>query len=136
MPDTLMRIFISYAEPDSAFVERLKSDVGQQGFGSTVERQALPVGQRWRRALQAALDGCQVVLVVLSPEALASEEVQSEYSYAIEEGKVVIPLVYQPCKVPLPLRSLQRIDFHESYEQGLTALVQALQQVGRMATSI
>jgi len=51
---------------------------------------------------------------VLSPEAAASESVQSEYGYATDEGKLVIPLYYRPCKVPMELRGIQWIDFQHS----------------------
>ena len=101
MPDALTSIFISYAHADSPFVDRLEADLRQQGFAPCVDRHGLAGGHKWRRALQIALDRAQVVLVVLSPEAVASEYVQNEYGYASEEGKVLIPLYYHSCKVPL-----------------------------------
>jgi len=83
-------------------------------------------GQKWRREIEAAIDRSQVLLVVLSPDAVASESVQQEYAYASEEGKVVIPLYHRPCKVPLELRNIQWIDFQGSYEQGFASLMKAL----------
>jgi TIR domain/NB-ARC domain len=127
MPEELTSIFISYAHSDSDFVDRLEADLRtQEGLSIWVDRHGLAGGQKWRRALQDAIDRAQVLLVVLSPEAVASQYVQIEYGYASEEGKLIIPLYYRSCKVPLELRSIQWIDFEHSYEQGLAALVQAL----------
>jgi tetratricopeptide (TPR) repeat protein len=126
MPDELINVFISYSHSDNEFVDRLEADIRQRGYGTWMDRLGLAGGHKWRRELQGALDRSQVVLVVLSPEAAASEYVQSEYGYAFDEGKLVIPLYYRTCKVPMELRGIQWIDFQQSYEQGLEALVHAL----------
>jgi tetratricopeptide (TPR) repeat protein len=126
MPDELINVFISYSHSDNEFVDRLEADLRQEGYGTWMDRRGLDGGHKWRRELQNALDRSPVVLVVLSPEAAASEYVQSEYGYAFDEGKLVIPLYYRPCKVPMELRGIQWIDFQHSYEQGLEALVHAL----------
>jgi len=126
MSDPPPTIFISYAHTDSPFVDRLEADLRQQGFAPWVDRQRLAGGQRWRHELQEAVERAQVLLIVLSPEAVASTNVQIEYDYALEQGKVVIPLYYRPCNVPMELRAIQRIDFRESYEHGLAALLPAL----------
>src|SRR5690242_18660406 len=128
MPDTLISLFISYAHADSAFVDRLEADLHKQGFDPWVDRQRLKGGQRWRRTLQDAVKRAQVLLIVLSPDAVASENVQIEYDYMLELGKVVIPLYYRQCEVPMELRAIQWIDFRHSYEQGLAALVHVLHQ--------
>ena len=78
MPDAPGSIFISYAHADSAFAEQLEADLRQRGFDTWLDRRSLTVGQRWRRKLQQAMDRTQIVLVVLSPEALASDYVQAE----------------------------------------------------------
>src|SRR5438105_7131101 len=133
MPDTPISLFISYAHADSAFVDRLEADLQKQGFDPWVDRQRLKGGQRWRRALQDAVKRAQVLLIVLSPDAVASQNVQIEYDYVLELGKVVIPLYYRQCEVPMELRAIQWIDFRHSYEQGLVALLQALRRQQNMA---
>ena len=134
MPDTPINIFISYAHADSAFVDRIDTDLRQQGFATWVDRQRLAGGQRWRRELQVAVERTQVLLIVLSPDAVASDNVQIEYDYALAEHKVVIPLYYRQCNVPMELRAIQWIDFRHRYEQGFEALLDALhRQQGRAA---
>lgn len=126
MPDSPINIFISYAHNDMAFVDRLEADLRNQGFAIWVDRRSLQGGQQWHRELEEAIDRSQILLIVLSPEAVASDYVQSEYNYARDEGKVVIPLYYHPCKVPMDLRGIQWIDFQPGYEQGIAALIRAL----------
>src|SRR5215472_964271 len=139
MPDTPISLFISYSHADSAFVDQLEADLHQQGFETWVDRQRLAGGQRWRRELQEAVEGCQVLLIVLSPDAIASQNVQIEYAYALDLSKLVIPLYYRQCTVPMELRAIQWIDFRQSYDQGIQALVQALHrqenQVAPLAAS-
>jgi predicted ATPase len=134
MADAPHTIFISYAHADSPFVDRLEADLRTQGFDPWVDRQRLAGGQRWRRELQDAVERAQVLLIVLSPDAVASENVQIEYDYVLELGKVVIPIYYRQCDVPMELRAIQWIDFRQSYEQGLTALLQALHSQQERAT--
>jgi predicted ATPase/DNA-binding CsgD family transcriptional regulator len=126
MPDTPISIFISYSQADSAFIDRLEADLRKLGFDAWVDRQRLKGGQRWRRELQEAVKRAQMLLIVLSPDAVASKNVQIEYNYALELGSVVIPLYYRQCEVPMELRAIQWIDFRKSYEQGLAALVHVL----------
>jgi len=126
MPETPISLFISYAHADSPFVDRLEADLQQQGFDPWVDRQRLKGGQRWRRELQEAVKRAQVLLIVLSPDAIASENVQIEYDYVLELGNVVIPLYYRQCEVPMELRAIQWIDFRHSYEQGISALLDTL----------
>src|SRR5215470_5200499 len=135
MADTRISLFISYAHADRAFVDRLEADLQKQGFETWVDRQRLAGGQRWRRELQEAVEGAQVLLIVLSPEAIASQSVQIEYDYALDLGKLVIPLYYRQCTVPMELRAIQWIDFRHSYEQGIAALLQVLHRPQESATS-
>jgi hypothetical protein len=91
MPDELTSIFISYARADSPFVDQLEADPHRQGFAPWLDCRGLAGGQQWRRELQEAVDRCQVLLVVLSPDAVASPYVQIEYGWpglcVITEGR-------------------------------------------------
>jgi predicted ATPase len=128
MPETPISLFISYSHADSAFVDQLEADLRKLGFETWVDRQRLAGGQRWRRELQEAVEHAQALLIVLSPDAIASQNVQIEYDYALDVGKLVIPVYYRQCNVPMELHAIQWIDFRQSYEQGLAALVHALHQ--------
>ena len=127
MSDPPPTIFISYSQADSSFVDRLEADLDKQGFETWIDRHGLVGGQRWRRELQDAVERAQVMLLVLSPDAVASKNVQIEYNYALDLGKLVVPVYYRQCDVPMELRAIQWIDFRRSYEVGLEALLHSLQ---------
>ncbi len=135
MPDAPITLFISYSHADSSFVDRLEADLRKQGFDPWVDRERLVGGVRWRRELQEAVKRAQVLLIVLSPDAVASQNVQIEYEYVLDLGKVLIPIYYRQCDMPMELRAIQWIDFRHSYEEGINALVQALHRQQDQTTS-
>ena len=66
------------------------------------------------------------MLLILSPASANSRNVRNEISFALEEGKVIIPILYQDCTVPLQLRRIQHVDLRVDYDQGLIDLLKHL----------
>ena len=66
------------------------------------------------------------MIVVLSPKSVASNNVMDEVSYALEENKLVIPVLHKDCNIPFRLRRVQRIDFTADYDTGFSDLMRAL----------
>jgi|GEM_PF-3023668 len=124
------KTFFSYSRNDEAFVLRLAQDLRQAGIPIWFDQLDIPPGQRWDNEIQKALSTSNSLLVVLSPASVASENVMDEVSYALDQNKHVIPVLYQPCDVPLRIRRLQYIDFTANYEAGLTNLLRVLRQTG------
>ncbi len=121
-------IFISYVHEDSEFVDHLKESLASAGFEAWVDRSHLEGGQHFLRIIQEAIDRCALMLVVLSPDAVESDYVAGEYHYARQNKKVVIPLDYRICKVPMMLSILHIVDFRTiPYDQSVQLLVQAIQ---------
>ena len=116
------RVFLSYARVDADFALRLSRDLGSAGVEVWVDQLAIPLGVPWDKAVQEALESCSTVLVILSPEAVSSGQVMDEVSFALDEKRRTVPVLYRSCKLPLRLRRLQRIDFTSDYEVGLTRL--------------
>src|SRR5437660_7552558 len=85
MSDRPTTIFISYArnKSDTIFVDRLEADLRLQGLRTWVDRRELEGGQDWLDEIEKAIDSCQVLLVVLSDEAIDSHYVKMEYLYAL-----------------------------------------------------
>jgi hypothetical protein len=61
------------------------------------------------------------MLVMLSPAAVVSNNVRDEITFALEEGKTVIPVLYAKCDIPLRLRRLQYLGFKTDYEHRVQA---------------
>lgn len=123
MPGDPTSIFISYSRTDSSFVDRLEADLKARNFRTWVDRSKLEGGQNWLDMIQRAIDGCQVLLIVLSPEAVISDFVKMEYRWAQSQHKRVIPLQYRSCRVPMDLNGVQWVKFEDAYEQGLKDLL-------------
>ena len=116
MSDEKQKIFFSYAREDSDFVLKLAKELRAAGADLWLDQLDIPAGRRWDRAVEEALEASPCMLVVLSPEAVDSHNVMDEVSYALEEGKQVIPVLYRPCKIPFRLRRVQYVDITGDYE--------------------
>jgi len=118
--------FLSYAREDAEFVLRLAKDLRVGGAGVWVDQLDIAPGQRWDRAVEDALAKCLELVVILSPAAVESTNVMDEVSLALEDGKMVVPVLHSQCKVPFRLRRLQYVDLSLDYKAGLDRLLETL----------
>jgi hypothetical protein len=118
--------FVSYSRDDLEFVVRLAKDLKAKGAKVWMDRLDIRPGQRWEVEIESAVNGCSRLLVILSPAAIASRNVLAEAALALDEGKEVIPVLHQECKIPFRLRPLQYADFSTSYAVGLEELLAVL----------
>jgi len=104
-------VFICYSRKDEDFVLELAKNLKNQGVPVWLDQWDIPSGANWNRAIEAALNECTSLLLVLSPSSVESDDVQSEWLIALDEEKVVVPVLYRSCKIPFRLKSIQYIDF-------------------------
>ena len=135
MPIDPSTAFVSYSRDDSEFVIRLGKDLKAKGAKIWMDQLDILPGQRWEEEIEAAVGSCSRMLVVLSPAAVASKNVLAEAALAIDEGKQVVPVLYQDCKVPFRLRPFQYADFHTDYDSGFEELLVTLNAAPAAATS-
>lgn len=122
----LEKTFFSYSRNDSEFVLKLATDLRTAGNDIWLDQLDIVAGKRWDAEIEKALEGAETMMVVLSPTSVASNNVMDEVSYALEEGKRVIPILISDCEIPFRIKRLQRVDFRGDYEQALKKLVNAL----------
>jgi TPR repeat protein len=118
--------FFSYSREDSEFVLHVARDLKASGANVWLDQMDIVPGQRWDEAIERALAGCPRMLVVLSPASVHSTNVMDEVSFALEEGKTVIPILYRDCAIPFRLRRVQYIDLRHDYDHGLAELLKLL----------
>jgi hypothetical protein len=118
--------FISYSREDSEFALRLAEDLKAAGAAVWLDQLDIAPGARWARAVEEALAACPRMLVILSPSSASSTNVDDEVSFALEEKKAVIPVLYRACKIPFRLRPFQFVDFRSDYALGLKRLLLSL----------
>src|SRR5262245_35639256 len=107
MANESIRFFFSYAREDSGFVIKLAQELRKAGASLWLDQLDILGGQRWDEAIQAALESCPGMVAILSPSAVASQNFMDEVSYALEERKQIIPVLYQECRIPFRLRRVQ-----------------------------
>jgi hypothetical protein len=124
--------FVSYSRDDCAFVLRLAKDLKAMGAKVWMDKLDIRPGQTWADEIQHAVNRCSKMLIVLSPGAVASRNVQAEVGYAISEGKGIIPIFYRQCSIPFRLLPFQYADFRGDYSAGLQELVSSLNNETRI----
>ena len=124
MPAPKFKIFISYFSKDEEFTNRLAQLFREKDVTTWIDKD-LRAG-RWDDAIQRAMDESNCLLVVLSPDAVASQNVKDEYSYALDEGKKIIPVLYKTCSVPYRLRRFQHFSISADVETGINDIIEAI----------
>jgi hypothetical protein len=127
VPETNPAAFISYSREDSEFALRLAQDLKAAGAAVWIDQLDIAAGELWDNAIEQALIASPRMLLILSPGSARSNNVRNEISFALEQGKTVIPVLYQDCTVPLQLQRANRVDFRADYTHGLNYLLASLQ---------
>jgi len=122
------KIFVSYNRHDSEFALKLADDLVNQGINIWIDQRNISPGFRWDQELEKALSSSEVVLVILSPFSVASENVLDEVSFAIDAQKRIIPIIAKQCNIPLRLKRFQYIEFNLNYSGGLSRLIAELKK--------
>jgi uncharacterized protein YjbI with pentapeptide repeats len=93
--------FISYASEDHLFARRLYNDLKGAGVWCWFAPRSLRAGDNWRARIDQGIKECDKMLVILSPDALASEWVRYEVQVARQKERkqatlVIVPLCLHP----------------------------------------
>lgn len=127
------RVFLSHNSEDKPFVRRLAAALEGRGIRSWVDQAEMLPGDSLIGKIEAAIDDVDYVLVVLSPNSVQSEWVKREVRMAMQReiaGKkvVVIPVLYQDCRIPGFLRDKVFVDFRqeENFVPGVTEILRRL----------
>ncbi|MCH8614844.1 toll/interleukin-1 receptor domain-containing protein [Sphingomonas sp. SM33] len=112
--------FLSYARSDEHFALRFANDLRSLGASTWMDQLDLRPSQHWDRAIERAIRACSSVIVILSPRSVASENVADEIGLAIDCGKPVIPVMIEPCDLPLRITRMHLIDATRDYQAALT----------------
>lgn len=118
--------FISYSRNDSSFARQLTSELRNAGVDIWIDTRNIKAGRHWDQEVQDALDAAHVLILLLSPHSVISENVQDEVSYARSQDKEIIPILISPCKVPMRWARIHYIDFTQDYANALGELLLTL----------
>src|SRR5215472_6552421 len=88
MANPAYRVFLSHSGKDKDFVRELYRRLTRDGVSCFFDIESIGWGQNWVTALERALDECEFVVFVLSPDFCNSEwaEVERTSSIADDAG--------------------------------------------------
>lgn len=124
-------IFISYSRSDEPFARQLATSLSQMGADIWIDIEDIPAGMKWSRAIQQGLDTADLLIVIISPDSMASHNVEDEWQYYLDSRKPVLPVLLKPAKIHFQLNRLQYVDFNrQNYDTALYQLYQELRRKG------
>lgn len=124
----MARIFIAYSHHQ----RHLAKDLAELliGHGKAIFYDAkIKAGASWRQTIQRALDDATHVVVIWTPDAANSDEVEREVSYALAKGKVIVPILGKEIpELPYHLHGLHYIVLADNLAQIEGMLLKAIEQ--------
>ncbi len=102
-------VFIAYARDEwESVIANLILSLQDAGLNVWVDQYLVQGSDDWRAAIEQALLECWLMVIVVSPNALASNYVKMEYRHFINREKPIIPLIHHPVSPMPPELSRQR----------------------------
>lgn len=122
------RIFIAYARRDASSIsDQLLSYLRRAGFDVFRDFSSIPIGSDFATVIRNEVERCDIILALFSRNALRSEWWVREIAWAMEMGKLVVPILLDDEKMPRPaslpneLRDFSKlgaIAFHKDQADG------------------
>ncbi|MCU0465762.1 MAG: TIR domain-containing protein [Anaerolineae bacterium] len=125
------RIFISYSRADEPFATRLAGALSNAGADVWIDVEDIPAGMKWSSAIQEGLDTSDAMLVVVSPDSMASRNVEDEWQYFLDNRRTILTVLYRPTKLHYQLHRIQYVDFYSPvFEVAFPKLLGELARAG------
>jgi hypothetical protein len=87
------RVFISHASAQADIADALREALEAEGIACWLSTHSLRPGDDWVDALPAAVRGAEVVLALLTTEALNSDWVDRELKWALHSARPLLPVL-------------------------------------------
>lgn len=124
-------VFISYSRKDERFARQLATALSVRGFDVWIDVEDIPPGMKWSSAIQQGLDTANAMVVVISPDSMASTNVEDEWQYFLDQRKPVIPVLLREAKIHFQLSRIQYVDcLRQPFDPAFEALVAELARKG------
>lgn len=126
-------VFFSYSSSDRARVTEIASRLRDEGVKIWLDHWSLKPGHKTVSEIDRAVQRSRLLVLCLSPDAVASDWVELERSAAIfrdtgnTDGRF-IPILLRDCEIPDLLRPYQLIDFRTQVETATAKLLQACRE--------
>jgi hypothetical protein len=123
-------VFICYSRKNEDFVLKLADNLKREGVPVWLDQWDIVAGTDWDLSIDKALHDCKYFLIILSLTSIESKDVRSELRTALDENKLIVPILYQSCQIPRQLKLIQYVDFTSSSPDDELAIEQILKALG------
>jgi len=125
----IARVFIAYSRKQRSIARALSELLAKRGQLHFWDAK-IHAGATWRQTIQRALDDCTHLLVIWTKDAAQSDEVEREVSYALAEGKVIIPILSRDIpKLPYQLHGFHYIVLPEDIASIEDEIISAIESI-------
>lgn len=124
-----MLCFISYKREDQPYAERVRDTLRAWGYSTWMDIENIPQGAYWPDEIDRGLRQSDLVVGLLSPQAITSRNVRNEWDWAINAGKKLVLLMLRPVppdEIPHRLVSINYIDCTADMSNAFGALQTAI----------
>jgi hypothetical protein len=124
----LPKLFISYSRAQTPFVDRLADQLEDMGYSLWLDYQNLVPARPWYEQIESWIDAADVVLLIVSKEALTSKNVEPEWKRAVNRKKRILLLIFEAVPLPPELQGCEWVDFRTNYKSAFRQLIQIIEQ--------
>jgi hypothetical protein len=125
----MREVFLSHAGKDHLQARRLRDLLFANGIPVWFSQHHIRGAQQWQDEIGLALARCGWLLVLLTPNAVASMWVKRELNYALTQKRYrdrIVPVLLKDCDLPKlswVLPQSQIIDLTKDYDRGCEELL-------------
>src|SRR5256885_180831 len=84
-------VFISYASADKPWADAACAMLESRQIRCWIAPRDIVPGREWGAAIVAAIDACQIMVLIFSTQANDSPQVRREVERAVSKGLIVLP---------------------------------------------
>lgn len=125
----MAKVFISYSHRDRFFAELLERTLEGANIEVWRDTGALLAGTEWRPGIDNGIAESFSVVLVLSPWSSESHFVTYEWASAMGQGKPIVPLLIEDCKIHPKIEPIQYIDFRHHNKETWTMFANRLKTI-------
>ena len=129
----MARIFISHSGQDNEAAARIMTWLKSQGFETTFldfdKHAGIPPGADWEKTLYREIEQSEAVIIIQTPNWLASKWCFVEFTQARALGKAIFPIIETPTGDTLISPDIQALNLLSDREGGLEQLARQLTRI-------
>ncbi|XP_065911545.1 uncharacterized protein [Dysidea avara] len=134
-------IFLSYAHMNIEFSRKIKAALNEAGYSVWIDEAGIRAGHKWRNEIADGIQGCKVVIFIMTERSSNSTYCQNELGLAEEFKKPIVNLIVESVKevdpgLKLIIQRRQWIDFSkpDDFANCMSKLLKGLASQGITAS--